>query len=79
MTAKNSKANVANNVGSSGVDMSSLIDIGKDRGFLTYDEINDAFPENNFSVEDMDNLLETLGDLGIDVVDGAEKTPESRE
>ena len=79
MTAKNSKANVANNVGSSGADMSSLIDIGKDRGFLTYDEINDAFPENNFSVEDMDNLLETLGDLGIDVVDSAEKTPESRD
>lgn len=79
MTPKNSKANVANNVSNSGADMSSLIDIGKDRGFLTYDEINDAFPENNFSVEDMDNLLETLGDLGIDVVDSAEKTPESRE
>ncbi len=79
MTAKNSKASVANNVANPAADMSSLIDIGKDRGFLTYDEINDAFPESNFSVEDMDNLLETLGDLGIDVVEGAEKAPESRE
>ena len=38
----------------------SLIDISKEKGFLTYDEINDAFQEN-FSVEEMDNLLETLG------------------
>ncbi|MBI5809959.1 MAG: hypothetical protein HZB21_02050 [Deltaproteobacteria bacterium] len=61
-----------------GADLSNLIDIGKDKGFLTYDEINDAFPENNFSVEEMDTLLETLGDLGIDVVDTAEKTTETR-
>src|SRR3990170_6096801 len=54
-------------------DLVNLIDIGKDKGFLTYDEINDAFPQDNFSVEEMDNLLETLGDLGIDVVDSAEK------
>ena len=54
-------------------DLISLIDIGKDKGFLTYDEINDALPQDNFSVEEMDNLLETLGDLGIDVVDSAEK------
>ncbi len=54
-------------------DISSLIDIGKDKGFLTYDEINDAFPQDNFSVEEMDTLLETLGELGIDIVDTAEK------
>src|SRR3989304_2240268 len=54
-------------------DLLSLIDTGKDKGFLTYDEINDAFPQDNFSVEEMDNLLETLGELGIDVVDSAEK------
>ncbi|MBI5562281.1 MAG: RNA polymerase sigma factor RpoD [Deltaproteobacteria bacterium] len=53
--------------------ITNLLDIGKDKGFLTYDEINDAFPQDNFSVEDMDNLLETLGDMGIDVVDTADK------
>ncbi len=57
-----------------------LINSGKEKGFLTYDEINDAFPDDSFSVEDMDNLLEVLGELGIDVVDTAEKNspgPES--
>ncbi|MBI5287302.1 MAG: RNA polymerase sigma factor RpoD, partial [Deltaproteobacteria bacterium] len=50
-----------------------LIDMGRDRGFLTYDEINDALPQEGFSVEDMDDFLETLGEIGIDVVDTAEE------
>ncbi len=58
---------------STGNDLTSLIDVGKDKGFLTYDEINDALPQNNFSVEEMDSLLETLGELGIDVVDTADE------
>ncbi|MEK6531368.1 MAG: RNA polymerase sigma factor RpoD [Deltaproteobacteria bacterium] len=70
MTKKNNASSASANNAS---DIASLIDIGKDKGFLTYDEINDAFPQDNFSVEDMDNLLETLGELGIDVVDTAEK------
>jgi len=53
--------------------LTSLIEIGKDKGFLTYDEINKAFPDNNFSVDDMDGFLDTLGDLGIDVVDSEER------
>jgi RNA polymerase primary sigma factor len=69
MTKKNF---TSGQTGSNG-DLTSLIDIGKDKGFLTYDEINDAFPQDNFSVEEMDNLLETLGDLGIEIVDTAEK------
>ncbi|MBI1912978.1 MAG: RNA polymerase sigma factor RpoD [Deltaproteobacteria bacterium] len=67
---------VTNNVnpGNGNSDLTSLIDIGKDKGFLTYDEINDAFPQDNFSVEEMDTLLETLGELGIDIVDSADKS-----
>jgi RNA polymerase primary sigma factor len=49
-----------------------LIENGKEKGFLTYDEINDALPQGSFSVEEMDGLLETLRDLGIEVVDSAD-------
>lgn len=49
--------------------LDGLIETGKTKGFLTYDEINEAIPQHNFSVEDMDKFLETLGDLGVDVVD----------
>ena len=55
----------------------NLITRGREKGFLTYDEINDAFPQDNFFVEDMDNLLETIGELGIEVVDTAEKVAAS--
>src|SRR3990170_1383699 len=65
--------------GGSNHELGNLIDIGKDKGFLTYDEINDAFPQDNFSVEEMDTLLETLGDLGIDVVDTTEKGADAPE
>jgi len=53
--------------------LSSLIDMGKEKGFLTYDEINNAFPDNNFSVDEMDSFLDTLGELGIDVLDSEER------
>jgi RNA polymerase primary sigma factor len=57
----------------------NLIDIGKEKGFLTYDEINDALPQESFSVEEMDNFLETLGEMGIEVVDTADKAPRAEE
>lgn len=60
-------------------DILSLISNGKEKGFLTYDEINDAIPDESFSVEEMDNLLETLGELGIEVVDTAEKAAVAEE
>ncbi|MCP3678235.1 MAG: RNA polymerase sigma factor RpoD [Deltaproteobacteria bacterium] len=55
------------------LDIQKLVDMGRDKGFLTYDEINNAIPHEGFSVDDMDNFLETLGELGVDVVDSAEK------
>lgn len=65
--AKKSKAKKENN------HLVSLITVGKEKGFLTYDEINDAFPKGSFSVVDMDNFLETLGEMGIEVVDTQDK------
>ena len=49
--------------------VSKLLDLGKGTGFLTYDEINDAFPYDNFSVEEMSGLLGILYELDIEVFD----------
>lgn len=62
----------AKEVSTNSADLQKLIDIGKERGFLTYDEINEALPYEGFSVEDMDNFLESLGEMGVDVVDTVE-------
>src|SRR3990170_5489751 len=50
-----------------------LIELGKKKGFLTYDEISDAFLQKGFPVDDMDRLLEMLGKIGIKVVESDEK------
>jgi len=48
-----------------------LIDMGKAKGFLTYDDVNDMMPENIISSDQIDDWLASLGDEGIEVVDGA--------
>jgi RNA polymerase primary sigma factor len=53
-----------------------IIELGKRRGVLTYDEINDALPAEFFSPDEMEELLELLQDMGIKVVDEEGYTPE---
>ncbi|MBI5480567.1 MAG: RNA polymerase sigma factor RpoD, partial [Deltaproteobacteria bacterium] len=48
-----------------------LITMGKAKGFLTYDEVNDHMPEEIVSSDQIDEWLSTLGDEGIAVVDSA--------
>jgi len=49
-----------------------IIEIGKRRGKLTYDEINDAVPSEYFSQEELEELMDLLHDMGIEVVDEQE-------
>jgi RNA polymerase primary sigma factor len=50
-----------------------IIELGKRRGTLTYDEINDALPSEFFSPDELEDRLELLKDLGIKVVDSEER------
>jgi RNA polymerase primary sigma factor len=45
-----------------------LIEIGKSKGFLTYDEVNDALPADMVA-DQMDDVLGVLGDEDIEIVD----------
>lgn len=49
-----------------------IIDIGKRRGNLTYDEINDAFPSEYFSPDELEELMDLLHDMGVEVIDEEE-------
>ncbi len=49
--------------------MKALIAQGKKQGFLTYDEINGALPDDMLSGEQMDETLIMFDDLGIDIID----------
>jgi RNA polymerase primary sigma factor len=54
-------------------DIAKLIDAGKEKGYLTYNEVNDLIPRDVHSPKDLDDLLATIGTRGIDVLDGQPK------
>ena len=56
-----------------------IIDIGKRRGILTYDEINDALPSEFFSPDEIEDLMDILQDMGVKVVDHEETLPPEEE
>ncbi len=58
-------------------DIKKLIDAGKEKGYLTYSEVNDLIPHDVHSPEDLDDLLTTIGTQGIDVLEGPSKLPSS--
>ena len=56
-----------------------IIDMGKRRGVLTYDEINDALPSEFFSPDEIEDLMDLLQDMGVKVVDYEEAIPPEEE
>src|SRR5574343_895829 len=48
-----------------------LIALGKERGYLTYAEINDHLPEDVSDAEQIENIVTMIGGLGIQVYDEA--------
>ncbi|MBA3479377.1 MAG: RNA polymerase sigma factor RpoD, partial [Lautropia sp.] len=51
--------------------LKQLIKLGKDRGFLTYAEINDHLPEGLVEAEAIESIIGTFSDMGISVFDQA--------
>ncbi len=54
-------------------DIQKLIEAGKEKGYLTYNEVNDLIPGDLHSPDDLDDLLTTIGTQGIDVLEGGPK------
>ena len=49
--------------------LDSLMSRGKERGFVTYDEILRTFPQIENNIDFLDDVYEKLGDLGIDILE----------
>ena len=56
--------------GGKGEKLQALVDQGKSKGFLTYDEVNDALPADVVA-DQMDDVMGVLGDEDIEIVDAA--------
>jgi RNA polymerase primary sigma factor len=48
-----------------------LIHKGKEKGFLTYEEVNDALPDDVVSADQLDDVLTMFDDMDIEIVDEA--------
>jgi RNA polymerase primary sigma factor len=44
--------------------LKTLLDLGKRRGFLTFDQVNDFLPDEAASPEKIQGLLESLDEIG---------------
>ncbi len=53
-------------------EVKALMERGREKGFLTYDEVNDALPSDTSS-DQIDDVMSMFGEHDIEVVDGAEK------
>jgi len=58
-------------------EMQRLIDMGREKGHLTYDQINEILPDDVFSSEQIDDIFMKLHDEKIKIVDEEEDLPES--
>jgi RNA polymerase primary sigma factor len=59
-------------------DIDSLIEVGKEKGYLTYGDVNEILPDEIGSADDLDDLITTIGTQGIDLLD-APKFPGDKE
>ena len=55
-----------------------LIQIGKEKGYLLYDEVNELLPPDITTSDDLDELFTTFGNAGIEVVDSEQKYREDK-
>jgi RNA polymerase primary sigma factor len=52
--------------------LKQLVEKGKERGYLTYEEMNDMLPDVVLSPDKIDDILMTLDEHGIDLIDEAD-------
>ena len=50
-------------------DIDSLIEVGKEKGYLTYGDVNEILPDDLGTADDLDDLITTIGTQGIDLLD----------
>jgi RNA polymerase primary sigma factor len=59
-------------------ELQELLLKGKDKGFVTFQEMNESLPDDMVSSDHLDDLVSFLGDSDIDVVDDPQGTPRQK-
>jgi RNA polymerase primary sigma factor len=56
-----------------------LITMGKEKGYLLYEEVNDMLPSELSSSDELDDIFSMFGSMGIEVVDSEQKFREAKD
>ncbi|MCZ6448296.1 MAG: RNA polymerase sigma factor RpoD, partial [Alphaproteobacteria bacterium] len=51
-----------------GATIKKMLSKGKERGYVTYDELNAALPQDQFTSEQIEDTMSQLNEMGINVV-----------
>jgi RNA polymerase primary sigma factor len=60
-------------------DLKRLISVGREKGFLTYDELNEVLPEELVSSEQLDDMMMIFDEMDIEIVDSDQQIKVVRE
>jgi RNA polymerase primary sigma factor len=60
-------------------EIKKLLDMGVQRGYLTYVEVNELLPPDIISAEQIDEVMNLLGESEIEVIDAAKRPKDSEE
>ncbi len=55
--------------------INKLLNMGKEKGYLLYDEVNDMLPEQVNSPDEIEDIFNVFGNAGIEVLEGEPKAP----
>ncbi len=59
--------------------MKRLIKKGKEKGYLTYDQINEALPAEEFASEQIEDAMATFSDIGMQLVENEDDAPDDED
>src|SRR4030095_15450595 len=54
-------------------EVKKLIDLGKEKGYLTYDDVNDMLPAEVVAPDQIDDVMSIFGEMDIEVVDANQR------
>ncbi len=54
-------------------EVKQLISVGKEKGYLTYDDLNNVLPPEISSSEQIENIMNIFGDMDIEVIDSGQE------
>ena len=58
--------------------LKKLISRAKKRGYITYDELNDALPQDQMSSEQIEDVMSALSEMGVNIVENEEADEDAR-